>query len=233
MEQRGLKVRQAGQSLFLITIFILLFCSHLSAQDSNKKLGSDLVVFANLLSVHGVIDSGQATVTYNGLALGKGLFFFPEFNKQSSTISSKLFDTRYEHADMTESETQGISQLNMIVERVLEYLIISDEAKQNPCFNLFSLGHINGCNKKSSEFGMNLFVNIGYDSESLAEMEALEIVTFWNGNMLSTVYNCNEQDFILGFRSKTINKYLPSGMQLEMKVNPESGTGAVMFSFGM
>lgn len=226
------KLKLVGKSLGLTLTLVLITASYLSANDSRKSKDLDFLFSANLFSVHGSVSSGQTMVKYSGLASGKGLFLFPE-SAHHAFLSSGSDDLASELSYTREGVDDSELILEDMVEYICQYLVISDEANQSAGYDLFPMDHIDQFTSDSSDFGLDLFVKVGYDSKNLVQMDAIEVVASWSGTAISTVYNCVDKDFVIGFSSAKINDRLPDGMRVELKANLESATSALLFSVDM
>lgn len=75
---------------------------------------------------------------------------------------------------------------------------------------------------------LNLFLNIGYDDQSLLKMNSIKVKSFCYKTQISAIYNCENKQIELGLSNTSLNDFLFDGMKLEFQATPATGYGAIL-----
>ncbi|MCP4763711.1 MAG: hypothetical protein GY870_18210 [archaeon] len=76
---------------------------------------------------------------------------------------------------------------------------------------------------------LNLFLNIGYDAESLVKFNSINLKSFLFQTYINAIYRYEKQELEFSLSNSFLNDYLFDGMKLEFKANPSTGSGAILF----
>jgi len=75
---------------------------------------------------------------------------------------------------------------------------------------------------------LNLFLNIGYDDQSLLKMNSIKVKSFCYKTQVSAIYNCEKEQVELGLSNTSLNDFLFDGAKLEFQATPSTGSGAIL-----
>lgn len=75
---------------------------------------------------------------------------------------------------------------------------------------------------------LNLYLNIGYDNQSLVKMNSIKVKSFCYKTHISAAYNYGKEQLVLGLSNTSLNSFLLDGMKLELQAIPSTGSGAIL-----
>lgn len=233
MARGGKKTRRQTRIIIQFILVIFFLPLSLMAQEPIKTHITSPYISAHLFAFKGSHQPDQTYLAADGLLSGNGLI---EDSDQSLSFPGYSNWETSDDADPFNSNLRLYSgtAIDKVFDYFFKYLTLNDDTtdKTDEMDYFFNDKGLQP-NSESDTFGLDLFVNVGYDDKSMAKMDAVEVVAYWFGTVVNAVYHCDEKEFLLGFSSSKINQTLPDGMFLEMKVNPETGSSALMFTIDL
>lgn len=223
------RARYLPMAILFLLSGIFSVASPLFAQDENTLIVRNFSVPASFLTVRANIRPDRMSISYNGLSNTNGLLFQASrdpyeqepLNEADMDIQAPLKDA---YLFKVGRKVQEITQY------LLRYFYVDESSKADEDEDFKIKSRVNTNQADAGDFEFNLSLNVGYDTETFVQVNAIKLESFCLQTYVTAIYHYEENQIEFGLSSAVVNNYLFDGMTLEFQANPGEASGAILLS---
>lgn len=229
MQNTFCQARYLPMAIFFLLSGIFCVTSSSFAQDDNLLVAQNFSVPPAFLTVRANIRSDRMSISYNGLSNNSGLLFQTSPNayaQEPSTISDINIQAPLKDAYLFKVGRK----VQEITKYFLRYFYVDERSTADEKEDFKIKSRVNTDQADASDFEFNLSLNVGYDTESIVQVNAIKLESFCLKTYITAIYHYEENQIEFGLSSAYVNNYLLDGMTLEFQANPGEASGAILLT---